>query len=202
MSWSWSNPTEDEALEAYQYYKGKYAESASRRSEYRRQERQYISERSSAKSEIRSCKAQKINFEKRISGIEKIIKMLEGNAGWFSADVPGAISKARKTLKNVDQSYQKCIRMTGVHAASFETAFHVSSVEENSHSRCALQEYKTEKQRLQSELSKLKKQIENLSSLISSLNAKITAASNAQSSMTSAMNSYAYDMNHYKKYTY
>lgn len=203
MSWSWSHPSEDEALEAYQYYKGKYSESAYQRAECKRQEQQLGEKRRSVKNQIQVCSSQKINFEERVKGIDRIIKMLDGRGAFLAADVSGAISNAQKSLSDVDQSYKKCIHMTGgVAAASFEEAFAINSVEGDPHSSLALQEFIREKARLETEIENLNRQIANLTSMVESLNAQIAAAADARAALTSAMNSYAYDMNHYKKYTY
>lgn len=203
MAWSWSNPSQDEAEEAYQYYKSKYYNAAAQKRESEKQEQSYIEEKNSSIAERDSAQNQKLNFEKRVEGIEKIIKMLEGNCGWFSANVPEAITKAQQSLSRTDSSFRSSMRLSGAGGtASLETAFKVKTVEDDSNSTSALTQFRAEKARLEEEISNLNRQIENLSSMISSLTGKINACNAEQESLRSAMNSYAYDMNHYKKFTY
>lgn len=203
MSWSWSNPTPSEADDAYRYYKSKYADAAEQKRNSERRESSYYSQRNSAKSQIGSLSKQKVNFEKRLKGIEKIIKMLEGNGGLFSANVPEVISKAQKKLSKADESYRGCIKVTGGTAtASIENALAIKTVEGDANSAAALQAYKAERTRLQREISNLNTQITNMTSLVDSLNRKISACNSEQYSLQRSMNSYAYDMNHYKRYRY
>lgn len=203
MSWSWSDPSPDEALEAYEYYKSKYYTAANQKRASERQEQSYLSEKRAANAELNSLSSQKLNFEKRLQGIENIIKMLEGNGGWFSVSVPDAIAKAQKSLSRADSSFRSSMRLSGGSgAASMETAFKTKTVDADAHSSSALAAFKSEKVRLEQEIASLKTQIANLSSMITSLSSKIQACNSTQASLQSSMNSYAYDMNHYKKYTY
>lgn len=200
---SWSNPTQEEAAEAYDYYKHKYSTAAYQRNASIRQEQSYASEKNAATSKMNGLSAQKLNFEKRLEGIENIIKMLEGSGGWFSTNVPGAISKAVSSIKKADTSYRQSIRMSGgVAAASLETAFKAKGVEEDGNSASALQGYKAEKARLEQSIADIKAQIAALSGLISSLSSKISACSADQAALQRTMNSSAYEMNHYKKFMY
>ena len=147
--------------------------------------------------------AQKLNFEKRLEGIIKIIKMLEGSGSWFATNVPSTISKATSTIQKTDTSYRRSIRMTGgMVAASLETAFAVKTVESDHRSASALQAYKLEKTRLEQSIADLKSQIAFVSSQISTLSKQISACSAAQASYKNTMNFSAYEMNHYRKYMY
>lgn len=203
MSWSWSNPSPDEAAEAYEYYKGKYYNAANQKRASERQERTYASEKTAASSELCSLSSQKGNFEKRLQGIEDIIKMLEGSSGWFSTNVPAAIEKAQRSIAKADSSYRRSIRLSGgAGAASLESAFKTRTVEADPHSSSALSSFKAEQARLEEAINNLNTQIINLSSLVSSLSSKIRSCNSTQASLQASMNSYAYDMNHYKKYTY
>jgi len=200
---SWYNPSQEEATEAYAYYQNKYYNAASQRNASMRQEQTYISQKSAATTKMNDLSAQKLNFEKRLEGIIKIIKMLEGSGGWFATNVPSAISKATSTIQKTDTSYKRSIRMTGgVAAASLETAFAVKTVEGDHRSASALQAYKSEKTRLEQSIADLKSQIASLSSQISTLSKQISACSAAQASYKNTMNSSAYEMNHYRKYMY
>lgn len=200
---SWYNPSQEEAMEAYAYYKNKYYSAAKQRNSLMRQEQAYVSQKRMATTKMNDLSTQSINFEKRLEGVIKIIKMLEGSGGWFVTNVPGTISKAASTIQKTDISYKRSIKMAGgIAAASLETAFAVKTVEEDYRAASALQDYKSEKVRLENNIADLKSQIASLSSQISTLSKQINACSAAQSSYKNTMNSSAYEMNHYRKYMY
>lgn len=200
---SWYNPSQEEATEAYAYYKNKYYSAANQRNASMRQEQAYVSQKSAATTKMNDLSAQKLNFEKRLEGVIKIIKMLEGSGGWFATNVPSTISKAISTIQKTETSYKRSIKMTGgMAAASLETAFAVKTVEGDHRSASALQAYKSEKTRLEQSIADLKSQIASLSSQISTLSKQISACSAAQASYKNTMNSSAYEMNHYRKYMY
>ena len=200
---SWYDPSQEEAVEAYSYYQNKYYNAANQRNASKRQEQEFISQKSAAAAKMNESSSQKLNFEKRLEGIIKIIRMLEGTGGLFSADVPGAISKAASTLQKTDTSYRRSIRMTGgTAAASLESAFAVKTVEGDPRSASALAAYKAEKERLEQNIADLKSQIASLSGQITALSRQISACSAAQVSYKNTMNTCAYEMNHYRKYMY
>lgn len=194
---SWSSPSVDEAFEAYSYYKNQYYNAASQREASIRQENRYISERNVAKNQMSDLSAQKHNLEKRLEGIKRIIKMLEG-----SGSVPSSISKVVRTVKKADESFRMAVKFDNGSAVSIESAFRIKSVEEDSHSAAALQTYKREKNALEQSIENLKRQIASLSELVSSLTSQINACNSMQASLKRTMNSSAYEMNHYRKYMY
>ncbi len=195
---SWANPSPSEAAEMYSYYKHKYEDAANQKRASERLESSYVSRKNSTVSQLNAASSQRVNLEKRLEGVEKIIKMLEGSGGWFTSSVPEAIDKAKSKLKQADSSYRSSIRVIGgTTAASIETAFAIKSVEEDPNSANALSEFKKERTRIEQAITELQSQINNLSSLISSLTSSINACNQTQASLQSAMNSYAYDMNHY-----
>lgn len=195
---SWANPSPSEAAEMYSYYKHKYEDAANQKRASERLESSYDSQKNSAVSQLNAASSQRVNLEKRLEGVEKIIKMLEGSGGWFTSSVPEAIDKAKSKLKQADSSYRSSIRVIGgTTAASIETAFAIKSVEEDPNSANALSEFKKERTRIEQAITELQSQINNLSGLISSLTSSINACNQTQASLQSAMNSYAYDMNHY-----
>jgi len=194
---SWSNPSADEAAEAYSYYKNQYYSAASQREASVRQENRCISERNVAKNKMGELSSKKLNFEKRLEGIKKIIRMLEG-----TGSVPSSIAKMVRTVKNADESFRMAIKLDNGSIASIEDAFRTKSVEEDSHSDAALQAYKNEKNTLEQNIENLKKQISSLSEQISSLTSQINACNSLQSALKRTMNSSAYEMNHYRRYMY
>ncbi len=201
MSWSWSNPTPEEAQEAYSYYKRKYNQAASQKRDSERQEQEYLAQKDSAARECSSLSTQRLNFEKRLSGIQELIKMLEGSGGWFSLNVPEVIAKAQKSLAQTDASFRSSVILTdGIGAADLCAAYETKTVAGESHSASALAAFRAEKTRLEQEILRLKERIAQLSALVDDLNRKVRNCNATQSQLRSAMNSYAYDMNHYKRY--
>lgn len=195
---SWANPSPSEAAEMYSYFKHKYEDAANQKRASERLESSYVSQKNSAVSQLNAANSQRVNLEKRLEGVEKIIKMLEGSGGWFTSSVPEAIDKAKSKLKQADSSYRSSIRVIGgTTSASIESAFAIKTVEEDPNSANALSEFKKERTRIEQAITELQSQINNLSSLISSLTGSINACNQTQASLQSAMNSYAYDMNHY-----
>ncbi len=200
MSWPWNNPSENEAEEACDYYRKKYEDAAWNLRAAERDHQEYRSQKSAAVGKRDNLSQQKVNFEKRLEGIERIIAMLEGTGGLFTENVPETIRKAQKSLSKTDESFRSSIRLTGGSAApSFENAFETKSVEADAHTASALQAFKREKNRLEKEIENLKIQISRLSELIDDLNRKISACVEYQAEMRYRMNSFAFDLRHYQK---
>ena len=88
MSWPWNYPSESEAEEACEYYQRKYENAAYELRASERKQQEYNSQKRSALSRKNSLSEQKVNFEKRLEGIERIIAMLEGTGGLFVENVP------------------------------------------------------------------------------------------------------------------
>ena len=190
-------------MEAYAYYKSKYYSAANQKRTSERQERAYISERNAAQNQMNSLLGRRWNLDRRLQCIEDIIKILEVSGGWLSADVPGAIGKAQRSLSRTNDSFRKSMQLSGgAGAADLETALKPKTVDADAHASSALAAFKAERNRLKQEIAELHTQITNASSRITSLKNKIKACNATQASLQSAMNSYAYDMNHYRKYTY
>lgn len=201
MSWPWSYPSEEEASEAYYYFKDKYNSAAYQKQVSERNEQQYLNEKSAASSQIKNLSTDRVNFEKRLKGIEEIIKILEGNGGWFSTNIPQAISQAQHSLERAQESFQKSIVLSGgSNRASLSEAFALKTVEADANSSAALQEYRKEKNRLEQEIANIKQQVANLEVAIAQLVRQIKSCNIEQSSLRSSMNSYAYEMNHYRRY--
>lgn len=197
---SWFNPTQAEAEDYYYYYKNKYYDAASEKRASERLESSLREQRQNASSKISSFKNDKINFERRLEGIKNIIKTLEGNGGWFSTNVPEAIDKANKALDKADSSYAKSIRVSAIHAASLNTAFHVKSVENDRNSAEALQQYRNERDSLAKKIEDLRQSIAQLNADVEMCSRKIRECSALQSSLRSKMFSYSFEMNHYAKF--
>ena len=200
MEWPWNYPSENEAEEACDYYQKKYEDAAWNLRAAERDHQEYRSQKSAAVSKRDNLSEQKMNFEKRMEGIERIIAILEGTGGMFTENAPEAIRKAQKSLTKTDESFRSSIRLTGGgSAASFETAFETKSVEADEHTESALQAFKREKNHLEQKIDDLRTQISRLSDLIDDLNRKMSACLEFQAEMRYRMNSFAFDLRHYQK---
>ena len=129
MSWPWYEPSQQQAEEAYCYYRNKYNRAATQKRESERKEQKYVSEKQAAVSNKNTLSAQKMSLEKRLEGVERIIKMLTGTGGWFTANVPETIKNAKKSLSEADQSFRSSIKLEGGSApANLEMIFATETV--------------------------------------------------------------------------
>lgn len=198
---SWSNPTPEEAEQNYYYYKNKYYYAANQRNQSIKQEEKLVAEKNSASSTYNNLSNQKINLEKRLEALVRIIAMLEGTGGWLSVNVPDVISKAVNSVTKADEEHRNSIRLSGgAAAASLVEAFKPKTVESDANSAAALAAYKSEKTSLENQISDLKTQIANTAAAIDSLNSKISSCNSLQADLKNVMNSSSYEMLHYQKF--
>ncbi|MGN0537909.1 MAG: hypothetical protein ACI4M3_08045 [Acutalibacteraceae bacterium] len=197
---SWFNPEPQEAQESYYYNKRRFISAAEARADSRRQEKQYAYEKKEAQRTISNCKYEKTNFEKRIKGIEKIIKMLEDTGGFFSVSVPTTISKAVKQSSQADASFKGCIKASDTVAANLDGVISVKTVEGETHSCSALEKLKSEKARLEESVQELNNRITNLTTQIDTLTSQIRACDAEQASYQRIMAQSSYEMSHYRRY--
>ena len=171
------------------YEAGQQQARLSNRIENCRAQRQFAAARESA------ARSEKTNFEKRLRGIEEIIKILEGGGWLFSTDVPRSIESANSALRSVNSDYQQCIRLTdGGSAADMEEVFHAKSVTEDSHSNGALNAYRQERDRLEREIENLDIMIKTCAARMGELTAEINACSLEQGAMRKTMMIHACEM--------
>ena len=112
--------TQQEAEDQFISAKKNYYEAEQRRAQLSNQMDNYRAEKKYAAEQISSARGERTNFEKRLRGIEDIIKVLEGT-GWFSENAPQSIDKANSALQSANSNYQQCIRLSGgVSAADME----------------------------------------------------------------------------------
>ena len=197
---SWYSPTQSEAADAYYASKSRYMNAASQKYASQRAEDNYRSQRSQSISAIHSCRSEKLNFERRVQDIGRIISALEGSATLSGADVPGSITSFNKTADQTDRSYKESIRCRDIAPANINEVFRCKSVEEDSNSSHALQEYKAEKARLEQALIDLENQINSLESSVEDLTRQISACNAEQAYLRRVMVSSAFDMNHFRRY--
>ena len=198
---SWWNPTADEAEEQYWYCRNKYSNAFAEKKQWARLEEESRTQLRQTDSQIADCKSQKKSNNKQIEEIKNIIAMLQGKS-MFSVNVPEVINTANTSLKNMNEDYQKSIRVSGVAAANLEEAFHVKSVEEDSASAKALELLQREKVALEQLNEQLDSQMTTLNSNMDTLKKQIRQCDAQQSQLQRDMYSYAFDMNHFVKYMY
>ena len=199
MSWPWNNPTEKQAKEAYEYYKKKYNTAATQKWNSEREEQSYTSQRNAASNKLSPLTARKISLEKRLRGVEEIIKILEGTNGWLSADVPDAIERAKRSAGRADESFRNSIKQSDTATADLEGAFRIKTVREDARTDAALAALKAEKVKLEQIIEECNAEIRKLSNQIAELKRKIDACNTKQASLRRDMSSYLYDMEHYRK---
>lgn len=197
---SWTYPTQEEAQDAYNDSRRKYNSAAQNLAVSRNNQSNYETQRSSNLLQIAGNQMEKWNLEKRVSQLENIIKMLEGNGGFFGTNVPSDIQKSNVASENVDKSFESSIKCDEIPAASLNKVFSSKSVTVHTHSNAALEGFKKEKQRVEQVIATLKNSIIILTNEISSLNSKIASCGLEQIKLKANMASYAYEMNHYKWY--
>ena len=186
--------TQEEAAEQFARSKKSYYEAEQRRAQLSNQMDNYRAEKKYAAAQISNARGERTNFEKRLRGIEDIIKVLEGT-GWFSENAPQSISKANSALQSANSDYQQCIRLSGgVSAADMEGTFRAKSVEEDPNSGQALDAYRQERERLAREIENLNRMIDGFSAQMSELTGKMNACAAEQSAVRRSMMSSACEM--------
>jgi chromosome segregation ATPase len=192
--------SKDEASSAYYAAKSQYNSAAG---EYRK----YENESSSCRGELRDarnqysqCSNDKINFEKRVEDIERIINCLEGNGGWLSVNVPQTIATANKSAQDADNGFRQCIKCSGINPPDLAEVFKAPAVTEDQNSNTALEEYKKEKARLEQAIEELKKQMAQLSQQADELSKRIQQLGILSQSCKQRINQSISSMYYYRKY--
>ena len=194
---SWSNPTKEEAEEEYYNSKRNYQNASYNYNRLKNTENSERQNFENIKSQYQSSFSQKINFQKRIKDLDEIIQIME-RSGILS--LPDSINNANQAIKNADESYKGCIKCTGINSADICEAFSLNTVEGDSDSNSALNDFKKEKQRLENSVKEIESNIQNLHSQAESTATRIRSICDQQSNYRNIMKSSAYTMNHYKKY--
>ena len=191
--------TPEEAADQFIRSRNSYYEAEQRRAQLSNQMDNYRAEKNYAAEQISAARGERTNFEKRLRGIENIIKILEGT-GWFSENVPQSISKANSALQSANNNYRQCIRLAEGAPADMEEVFQATSVEEEFNSGQALDAYRQERDRLEQAIADLNRQIDGFSAQMSELTGKINACSAEQSSVRKILASSACEMARCKPY--
>jgi len=183
------------------YYESKkaYNKAVAERQALRSREEACCSARANAATNIQNAQTNKINFEKRLAEIEKIIKMLDGSGGWFSANVPSSIENANKQLSKADESFKKCMTCTGYPPAELTEVFKTPRVDEDANTSQALDMLKKEKIRLETEIQNLKKSIAENQQIVQNMIKQLATINFAKIANTKTVAFAAYDMQAAKK---
>lgn len=152
-----------------------------RRSE--KKESEYEASKKRASTDLANSRKEKRNLEKRLDGVRKIISMMEGSGGFFSANVPEKIRRANKSSDEAGSNFKGCIRCSGVQAADVADKFHTQKVNENRNSSSALQEFEREERRLVGAIDEIDRQIRALNDRIGILTTNIRNCNSTQSSI-------------------
>ena len=187
-----------DAYEMYSYYKRKYNNASSQKSTSERKEEEYRTSKSRAESDLKDSKKEKLNLEKRLEGVRKIIAMMEGTGGLLSKNIPDKIQKSNKSSDESGVNFKGCIKCTGVASADVAQKFHSDKVHENVHSSNALTAFETEERRLVNAIAEIERQINQLNSKIETLKTQINRCNNEQSELKRSMNQYSSEMRYYK----
>lgn len=187
-----------DAYGLYQYYKKKYNYASDQKSTSQRREEEYRTSKSRAESDLRESKKEKLNLEKRLEGVRKIIGMMEGTGGFLAKNVPDKIQKSNKHADESGNNYRGCIKCTGIASANVAQKFYSEKVPENSHSSNALNAFYNEERRLVNAIAEIERQINQLNSKIETLKTQISRCNNEQNELTRSMNRYSSEMRYYK----
>lgn len=190
----WNNCSPEEAQEAYDSAKSKLNNAADQYVQTRNAMNSLQSERSRAKAKSDTVNNQKINFEKRIEDIERIIQMLGENG-----PVAEAISDSNKWAQSVQDNFNKQVLCTGISSPEIARAFRTPTVEENADSQAAVAELKKVKARLEQAVADLNSQLNAMDEEMAKLNSQMNSLASTQSDLAKTMARYSFEMNHYKK---
>ncbi len=169
--------------------KKKYTEAYAQREAYRRQEADCRAAQKVAQQNWITGNMQKINFEKRIQDIERIVRMIE--------DMDRQISNANQKAQETDEAYSKCIHCDGYSSASFADTFKVKSVHEDSDIVSAIDKLKNEKARLERELENLRKEIAANQQMVFDLQKQINTCAVGSAQCSARMATKSFEMSYY-----
>lgn len=192
---SWSNPTPEEAQEAYDDAKSKYESAAEDYFRYKNEYETYDASLSSAKLQQNAATVTRDLYQKRLEALDDIIKMLQP-MGDMDMKVLGVTTSAQMT----EMLMKGSIYCDGVNAPSIGDFFRSYSVANNTHSAQALELIKKERNRTQINLDEAQARMNSVGGTLEELISKGQAAYDSMNAAQKTMKSCAYEMEHYKKY--
>ena len=193
-------PTQEEAESQYYYNRRQYYNASIENRNLQRQKDACIDQRRRLSNNRQTLQSNKINFEERLRGIDKIIRKLEGTGMFFSSNVPSTIEKADRAMNVFEDGYRRSMRVDGIPAADVRRAFAVQTVEGNRNSANALAIYIRKYQELSESIENIKRQIADMDRQMGELQRKVTDLSNQQWNMSRLMNSSLFNMEHFRPF--
>ncbi len=186
------------ASDLYREYERKYNNAYYNKKTLERKEEEYTSSKTRAETDLRASRKEKLNLEKRLEGVRRIIEMMEGTGGLLSRNVPDKIQRSNKSSDESGVDYRKCINCTGIASADIAQKFHSDKVYENPYSSNALTAFKAEEQRLINAIAEIERQISLLDSKIETLKKQIKSCNNEIYNLKKDANYYYNEMCYYR----
>ena len=192
----WSNCTQAEAQEAYDYAKSRYKGAAEEYLYNKKKIDSCYSAYSGMASRTEETRSEKLSFERRIAEMEDIIRLISDGGM-----VDSAVEEANNAAKAAEDALAQSIVCSGVNSPPLSSIFRCPTVSENSYSLTALNELKKEKARLEQALAEVNAKLNALELEVQQLTSQINSLAAEQSRLSRQMNACSFEMNHYKKYT-
>ena len=189
----WNNCSKEEARDAYDSAKSRLQNAADQYIHNKYTMDTLAGERSSAQTKLNNANGQKVNFEKRIADIERIIQKLGSNG-----PVEEAINTSNDRAQKFEDSYNDLIQCTGMNTPQIAKAFHTPSVEENAYSAAAVAECKKVKANLEQAVADLNNQLNAMEDEVNRLTSQMNSLAGVQADLSKTMASSSYEMNHFK----
>lgn len=186
------------AEEMYGYYRQKRDTAASVKSTAESRQNEYTAQKKQAERERKDSNSTKINLEKRLEGVRKILGMMNGSGGFFSENVPERIVDAVRKAADAGTDFNGCIRCTGITAANLGEKFTSENVGSNTHTANALAAFRAEETRLVNLIEEIKRQISRLDSQIEVLKSNISSCSQTISQAKSTVRNSESWMSYYR----
>ncbi len=150
---------------------------------------------SARNNQVSQCRNDKINLEKRLQQVVRILFLLGGS-------VPDAIVSVNSAANTAGKSFRSAMRCSEIVSASLETVFYTKSVEKDSHTASALSGCQAEKDRIEIEIVRLAASIKNLEEEMRGLWGSISIQNNRIDALNRAINVYQHDINTYRRYNF
>lgn len=203
---SWSNPSQQEAQEAYDAAKKKYDSTAEEYLRLSKQKEQYESEASAAYRGYADADTKLQRLRKLEFTLQRILRYFttSNDPGGDTVSTGGLINSAVVESKIVGietaNSLKQCIVCTGMPALSFARAGTTKYVDEDADSHRAKQLVRQELKRVLDLMKELDTQTRSSAEDYNALVRKAAACADEMTELKKTMDSCAFDMDHYKKY--
>lgn len=191
----WNNCTQQEAQDAYDYAKGNYQRAAEGYRQNKQKLDRYEYDYNCTKNDYSEANTERLNFEKRIEGIDEIIKLLA-----VEGPVNEMINSSNSCALKLENSWEQYIQCSDVGVPTIYQAFKLPSVTENPTSNLALTQLKNEKLRLEQAIAELDKKMQQMEAELDAMIKSMNAIQADQDALSRTMKQSSYEMNHFKKF--